>query len=331
VLSLVLAAALILVALFYVGSKGRGARDVAAPPPVPPAAASAPTADLEAPPALQRGWVDDDPQASARTTPRADRFRGSGRVRGSVEAVGVDLPARWTLTLSPSDTLPGREHADTRAIELTAPDFDVEGLPLGGYLVEASAPGLNGSGVPVLLERGNESVYVTLHLRSAGFLEGSVLEEDGAPVADLRIELVSVRGGSSAVTRTDASGAWSFDGVADGDHRLFFGSSDLPAIAPKDLRFAAPSLRFPTVRAPHLARCTITVVDSAGNPVASARVLVEGASGRLDLETDWRGEAVAHFLSPGPHQVTATSELGARAVQLVVLGREQSALEVRYP
>ena len=257
----------------------------------------APTADA----ALATGDSHGDPT----------RFSGRGRLRGSIDpARGAEMPAAWTLVVRPNPMLPGHQHAARRELELGAGDreFVVEDLPLGGYEVTARAAGRNSRAVPVLLDRTHRDAYVTLQLTPAGFLEGLVREEGGAPLDGLLVRLEATAEGTSRETRTDANGAFLFEDVLDGPHRLHFGSAEPAALPSRTLEFSAPSMRFPTLTAPRLARLELVVAAEGGGPVPGAAAYVEGPTGLVTLATDANGRAAAQLLKPGQHRLTVQAE-----------------------
>ena len=211
-----------------------------------------------------------------------DRFRGRGVLRGSIEAApGLSMPAAWTLVLEPSSSLAGSGDPEPRRIELTGDDdWVVEDLPLGGYAVRAEAPGCNGRAVHVLLERTSNAAYVMLQLSPAGFVEGRLVDADGAPVEEVEVWLLpgapkalGLTGSEGRSTRSDVEGLWRFDDVLDGTYTLLFGPPSAPLVDPVAIRFQAPSLTWPSPELPPLVDLELLVTDAVGQPVGDATVV----------------------------------------------------------
>ena len=266
-----------------------------------------------------------------------DRFRGRGRLRGTVEVLGgLPAPQEWTLELRPSTTLFGREHAEARSLTFTGDqrDFAVEDLPLGGYDVRARAAGRNGRTLPVLLTRTNDDPYVVLEIAPAGAVEGSVLSADGGPAEGLSVWLASAENGARRETHTDALGSFRFAEVRDGAYRLLLGDPDAPLVEPKLLRSAAPGMRLPPVNLPPLATLDVFVLDEDGLYLPDARVVGSSRGGALDGRTDRDGRLHVPHLPPGRVRLRAEHPLDSlrstprQARELV--GGETVRIDLRF-
>lgn len=259
------------------------------------------------------------PQAAAQD---ARRFDGRGTIRGTLETVGASAPREWTLVLTPSRSLVGSEQAVSRTQSFAAgeSEFELSDLPLGGYDVRAAAAGLDGSAVPVLLQRASREAYVVLHLGPAGFIEGSVEERDRGGIDELEIFLVADEGGACAATRTDARGWFTFPSVVAGRYRLYVGALESPLTAALSLDFAPPSMRVPPIVLEPLGEVAITVLDARG--VAPVGAVVSGTcnrGGSARATVDAFGVALARRLPPGRWRFR---------VEDALLGRGFAALDV---
>lgn len=244
-----------------------------------------------------------EPFASARTNAPPDGER-RGSLRGHVEVAGEgDFPREWKLVVRPSTTLPEREHAVERTLELTdgQSDFALADLPLGGYDVVAEAEGFNGQVLPVLLEPGAEHPFVNLHIVPAGTLEGVVLDSHGVAAEGIVVTLLAVEESHAREARTDARGAYRFEKLPDGAYELLLGTATAPLVPERHaVRFLAPHLTFPDLTLPPLGEIDVRVVDSFARPLEGVEVRGSGTNGgAFEGKTDFDGRLVAKHLPPG--------------------------------
>jgi hypothetical protein len=256
-----------------------------------------------------------------------------GVIRGELlVGGGATVPERWSLHVGPHPWLAGHDRAADRRIEFEHGETknEVRDLPLGGYLVEAIATGLNCLPGNVMLVRGSEDQFVTIQLSPAGFIDGGVLDSEGRPADGLEVTLESAATGERATQTTDASGNFVFRAVRDGEYRILFGRPDSPLLPPQSLAFQAPSMRFPTRTLPPSAALDVTVVDARLRPVAGARISGSAAGGgAVDTSTDASGTARVRFLPPGTYRIDARTDLGLRGSGTVALaGGKDGALRI---
>lgn len=249
------------------------------------------------------------------------KFYGRGSIRGLVSvASGVTLPPEFTLHIGPSDSLFGREHAESRSQVTTEAEFVFEDIPLGGYDVWVAAPGMNSRRNPVLLTQAVPSPYVVLKVAPTGFVDGYVVNKDGRPAAELRVALDAVHSDQRIETQTRQDGFYVFDDVPDGEYQISFGPLDAPLVPPRDLVFQAPSMRFPNVELPPTADILIHTTDRDGKAVGEVTLTGFGRpSGRLSLVTDLAGNGWARNLPLGRYKVSARNEQGLRASMTLVV------------
>lgn len=266
-----------------------------------------------------------DPPAPALT---AERFEGLGRIQGEVlVAEHVPFPSAWTLVLEPSPVWIGSERAVTKRLEFQAGErgFDVEHIPLAGYRVRIEAAGLNSTAENVLLVRGSESVFVTLRLSPAGFIDGRVLASDGAPADGVAVVLESRATGVRSAQSVNADGSYMFRDVLDGEYRLYVGVPESPLLPPGDVAFRAPSLRFRDLTLPPTGTLVVETRAETGASIADVEITGFGAlAGSVRVRSDFSGRAVLNWLLPGEYRLEGRAEDGrkGRVNAAVVLGGE---------
>ncbi|MFB7292048.1 MFS transporter [Actinacidiphila glaucinigra] len=212
-----------------------------------------------------------------------------GQVRGS-EGAGVE---RATLTLI---SLTGRQlgRASTGAdggYELIAPGA-------GSYVLIAAADGHQPQASTVVV--GEEPVPYDVVLAGTSGLSGTVVAEaTGIPVAGAMVVVTDVRGEVLATGGTDADGAFGFEDLPAGDFTLAVNATGYrPAALPVEVAGNGPThVEVPlragarlqgtvlggTARTP-LPEARVTLIDAAGNVVATATTGADGAYAFGDLD-----------------------------------------------
>lgn len=226
--------------------------------------------------------------AGSKRSEQGDPFEGTGMLRGHVQASGGDFPENWRLLIRPSRTLIGREHAVERTLifDRGEEDFTVKGLPFAGYDIEATADGLNGRVISVLLRRDNEAPFINLIMVPAGFLEGVITDAEGAPQEGVPITLVDMPEGGTRTVRTDLTGTYRFEKVLDGPYELIVGLPESPLLRErKSILFRSPSLSFPNIELPPFAGIDVRVSDDLNRSIPGVEVRGSGTSGGSFTET----------------------------------------------
>jgi hypothetical protein len=242
--------------------------------------------------------------------PPEERFRGTARIEGYLDLPpGVAVPRPWTFVLEPSRVLMGGDGARAQRVvfEQGETEFELTGVPLGGYEVRAEADGMSGPTELLMLARPDSlNVILRVSLRPSAYVEGLVEGPDGAPVPGLPLTLKPMKGGEALTTVTDARGAYLFEVVPDGAWRLFAGHPMSPVAPALDLQVLPPSLHVPRIEVPPLGELAVSVVDEAGLPVEGAEVGGWGShGGRADVVTDAVGEGLVRFLPAGTYTLRA--------------------------
>ena len=252
------------------------------------------------------------------------KFLGKGSLRGLLATKdGSPPPIPYVLHVGPSGSIEGREYAVARQVEMHQAEFVLEDLPLGGYDAWVVAPGMNSRRSPVLLTQNANSPYIILKIFPAGYLDGYVMNDDGRPAQDLRVELAQAIGEERFVTTTRADGSYLIKDIRDGDYTLSFGPKDRPMLPVRDLQFTAPSMHFPKVILPPTSDVKFLTTDIFGKPVPD--VSVRGFSrpnGLLEVTTDGAGIGWARNVLPGKYNLTSQHEDGRKAKNAFVVTGE---------
>ncbi len=228
------------------------------------------------------------PVPGAKPSDVAAAFDGRGILRGHVQVRDAEYPMNWTLVIRPSRTLIGREHAVEKRVEFTQGerDFQVEDLPFAGYDVEVQASGLNGRALPVLLRKGNEAPFLNLILVPAGFLEGAITDELGAPQEGVPLTLIGVPEGAQRTAKTDYTGLFRFDDVLDGAYELIVGLPEAPLVKKRtSIVFRAPSMSLPNIELPPLAGLDLRMADDLNRSIEGVVVRGSGNNGGTFTKT----------------------------------------------
>lgn len=282
-------------------------------------AAVEPVTSAEAGPAPTQAPPESGSTESGSTrAPRATR----GSLRGAVSVrPPATMPESWTLSVRPTSFGdPGG--AVERVVELSGDEreFALEDLPFGRYDVRARAEGLNSYAVPVELSAETPFVYVTSLLTPAGTLTGRLLHEDGTGIEGVRVRLRDQRSGDEHAAATDASGAFAFPGIPDGEYELSYGDPENPLLEPRAISFRAPSMHLSADYVEGVGRVELEVIDLSGNPVEGAALAGSGSrGGTIDRLTGADGRCRVVGLPTGQYRVRATHPELGEDVQTFVL------------
>jgi protocatechuate 3,4-dioxygenase beta subunit len=162
----------------------------------------------------------------------------------------------------------------------------------------------------------------TVVLAAGAEVAGTVVDQDGKPVPDAYVELEQAPGKSGDTTFTDEAGAWHLADVGSG--RYVVRASSKLHIAAGDVAVEHDGAHPTTGVVVHVeagGEITGLVVDTAGAPIAEARV----TTGSGSETTDARGRFVVRGLGPDTYDVTASTPTAGAASQRVVLARGQHA------
>jgi hypothetical protein len=252
------------------------------------------------------------------------RFLGKGSLRGLLATKdGSPPPLPYVLHVGPSGSIEGREFAVKREVEMHQAEFVIEDLPLGGYDAWVVAPGMNSRRSPVLLTQNATSPYIILKVFPTGYLDGYVMNEDGRPAQDLRVELAEAFGEGRSVTQTRADGSYLIEDIRDGDYVLSFGPVDRPIVPTREVQFSAPGMHFSKVILPPTSDVKFWTTDIFGKALPDVSVRgFSRAGGRLEVTTDGSGLGWCRNVPPGKYNLTSQHEDGRKAKSAFVVTGE---------
>lgn len=252
-------------------------------------------------------------QETLRRLSDPQRFAGRGSLRGHLAMPGgLPAPQAWTVTVEPSRTLAGREHAVSRRLELpgSATEFEFDDLPLGGYDLRVRTGGYVSLAQAVSLERGSERPYVQVALVPLGTVRGVLVDEEGLQLADREIHLKLRRSGEVVSTRTKADGSWFVEDVEPGAWSLLIDSVDAPAIPAIDFdNSGARSSNLGEQRVPVTGTIELQVTDEFQVGLPGIRVVgysLQGGS--FERFTDDEGKLTVRALHLGEWKLMAVDE-----------------------
>ncbi|MBL8920792.1 MAG: carboxypeptidase regulatory-like domain-containing protein [Myxococcaceae bacterium] len=193
--------------------------------------------------------------------------------------------------------------------ESPEPDFG-ETTPEGTLLFESLVPGeyrvevddgMNGEQFlrwqGELVVRSGEVARLTVRLRAAGKVVGTLRDPDGAPLA---WTVISVKGDAQRLAETGEDGHFELQGLEPGATvELALESSDFVALSPSAVRVGGPPI---TVKALRGQQVSGRVVDEGGAPVTTFMVNaidVEASDGRFEAHADAQGVLlISSFTDP---------------------------------
>jgi hypothetical protein len=189
--------------------------------------------------------------------------------------------------------------------------FVVAGLPEGVYNVFAHAQGF-GFSKPMVAESG--AVNVTITLRPAGTIRGTVVDPEGSPVSSFRaLARSSEQHGTGRTSRQDAEGAFALDDVPEGEYAVEIVSQDFMPEVVSSVRVTAGTVsELGAIRLRRGGRIEGTVVNGSEEPVPGASVRVVGPGqqpydfGDNTVSTDRIGRFQIGGLAVGIVQVMAS-------------------------
>jgi hypothetical protein len=242
---------------------------------------------------------------------RDDPAPTSGSLRVVVvRADGERLVDECVVTIGPPGFRVGEGEAATREARIPSGSdrcaFD--SLPFGLYGVSVVAEGRpRSSGFShVFLQAEAPHPLVRVVLHAAEVVDGTILDEDGAPVEGVRVSLIPEEEGGGRVraeARSNSAGDYRIEGVVDGFYSLRVGPEESPYVAPLRIQMAGSSLRH-DVRLPRLGSLEVLVTDEAGRPLEDARVEGYGPEGgTFHGRTDPTGTFLARALPGGEYRL----------------------------
>jgi hypothetical protein len=261
-----------------------------------PAAAAAPAERDQEGPAGEKAR-DDDPNR----VPGADLVLRGRVVRGETAVEGA--------TVSASRAYPAQGYTaalwSTRAFETPPPPIAVAASDAGGrfelriarrtrVILHATRAGSGSASLFLIMPAEGDPPEITLRLEPGGAIEGLVVDENEAPVADAEIALGTqdwTRPIAETMTRTDAAGRFAFADVVDGTYRVRATAEGYPEAR---VSLTTPAQRVVRIELRLAGVITGKVSDGAGTAIGGARVMLatsarSGGSGTATAVADAGG------------------------------------------
>ncbi|MEU6486226.1 MFS transporter [Streptomyces sp. NPDC046887] len=257
-----------------------------------PATASAPTGDTHELPAVEPARAAAQPLPVAEPLPQEGPHGGGITVHGTVRtAEGAWVPQAAVTLIS----LAGRQLG--RAVAHTDGGYALDAPSAGSYVLIASADGFQPQASTVVV--GGETLAYDILLSGTSGLAGTVRSaEGGQPVEGAMVIVTDVRGDVLATGLSTADGAFTFAELVPGTVTVAVNAEGFRPLALPveiggqgvtriDALLQSGARLQGTVRAGAdgrpLADARVTLVDAAGNVVATATTGEDGAYGFADL------------------------------------------------
>lgn len=249
-------------------------------------------------------------------------FEGLGTLTGAVSfPPQLPLPDEWTLMIRPSMFALGRDSAQTRTRTLASniTTFEEFDLPMGGYTIQAVAPGMSSLAQEVMLYKladrkdlpGVNRVHMMLQLTPRAEFEGVVYRHTGEGAADLPVTLQMSGRPTRHQTRTNYAGLWSFQNLDEGDYVLRLGPYERPLIPPREVNVQRPITRAEDLNLPPLFEVRLRAIDEADRPIEGVTVRGFGPT-PIQCTTGFDGQVEVGHLSPGNYQVRLEHKASGR-------------------
>lgn len=245
------------------------------------------------------------------------RLTGGVSIRGRfLDAAGKPLAGAWVRAevRSGQDLDRGVDSWFFGPFAVTDPTgrFTISGLATAHYRL-VHVPDPTNPLVARPLKGGDDVVAGATDVRvvagNLASIAGTVLDDDGKPVAGASIDLIAVGGGIAGCTRTDAAGRFTLHDASDASRYVVRATKqDFVLAQIDDASAGAAGLAIQMVRG---LRASGRVLRSAGTPLAQGVVILtlEKGQHRASAVTDAEGRFTAAGLREGVYRVDATTGL----------------------
>ncbi|HIG88173.1 MAG TPA: carboxypeptidase regulatory-like domain-containing protein [Planctomycetes bacterium] len=249
-------------------------------------------------------------------------FAGSGTLTGAVSfAPGMAVPTEWTLNIRPSIFALGRDSAQkrTRTLPGNITTFEEFDLPMGGYTIQALAPGMSSMAQEVMLYKlaeredlpGVNRVHMTLQMVPKAKVEGVVYGHTGQGAGDLKITLQMHGRPTRHTVRTNYAGLWTLEDMDEGIYVLRLGPYERPLIPEQEVQVRRPITRTEDITLPPLYAVRLRAVDETDRPIEGASVHGMGPT-PIVCVTGFDGQVEVQHLAPGDYQVRLEHKASGR-------------------
>lgn len=169
------------------------------------------------------------------------------------------------------------------------------------------------------------TIEKTVVMKSGAEVSGTVIDQNGARVIEAYVELEPVGGGRSESVWTDEAGVFHLPDIGSGTYVAKADSRDAIAVAPISVQHdGVHALTGLVLKVEPGGVISGIVVDTAGHPIAEARV----SGGVVGETTDKAGRFVAKGLVPDKYDLLASTPMLGTVGQIVQLARGEHT-EVR--
>ena len=225
-------------------------------------------------------------------------------------------------------------------------NFNIEGVRLGEYSLEANANGFVKASTSLDLVAGRPDHRVDLHLATGASVSGVVRDESGKPLPGSKVVLVRARGFSTYQWNHDRimekgtpvgeDGSFVLSGLStEGKWRV---AAAAPGFARGRSTNVNPGANVDIELSPRM-ELSGTVVDAAGEPVANAELsmMTKSADRNRDMfnrdqaTSDEEGNFLFKELKQGTYRLEVSSAAGVTDVDPIEIGPENMPLKVVLP
>lgn len=237
------------------------------------------------------------------TNPPSSRPSLTGSLRIFIHAAGRGID-RATVRVHPQ-----ARPSDGRVFE-TGPDGIrlMEGMPLGGYMITARAPGFISTGMTASIQ-ANRTTKISIGLKRGGTVFGAVRSDGGMPLAEVKINLIDNKNRRfihpALSTVTDAEGRYRIEGIPPREFGVHFRHPEYKVFIQFNRAIHTPDDKLEVNASLHFGT-TVSgrVVDAEGRAIERAAVMAVNEETAL-MNTDKDGRFELSGLGDLPMSISA--------------------------
>ncbi len=247
----------------------------------------------------------------------------------SSEPVTIKLERGPSLVVTVTDAaahpLAGAKVSIISRERLTGPDGTARfrAVELDNELIFVSMPNhANVRERVVTSDDPKATIQKTVVMRSGAEVSGTVVDQTGARVIEAYVDLAPAGGGRSENVWTDETGTFHLPDIASGSYLAKATSRDGIAVEPIEVKHdGMHALSGLVLKTEPGGVISGIVVDTAGHPIAEARV----SGGGVGETTDKDGRFVAKGLNADKYELSASTPMLGAVNQVLTLGRGEHA------